>query len=184
MPLSKPIKRDLIHTRNVDVSCYRRTDGLWDVDGHLTDLAAVPVKNYTGGVIEPGTPIHDMNIRLTLNETIKIVAVEVSMEAHPYPLCPGILPAYQRLKGETIGRGWHRRVRELFGGVNGCVHIVDLLGPVGTLGFKNVKRDSGQDELPPAERRDDKPYQINTCHALASNGEIVRARWPGLYTGG
>jgi len=124
-----------------------------------------------------------MRLRLTLNDTLEIVAVDVCMDAHPYPVCPGILPSYQKLKGENIGRGWNRRIRELFGGVGGCVHIIDLLGPVGTIGFKSVIRESGQDDAAPEDRRDDKPYQVNTCHALASNGDIVRDRWPELYTG-
>ena len=183
MPLSEPAEREPLQTRKVEVSSFRRQDGRWDVEGRLTDVAALPIKNYTGGVIEAGTPIHDMRVRLTLNDTREIVNVDVAMDAHPYPVCPGILPSYQKLKGEKIGPGWNRRIRELFGGVGGCVHIVDLLGPVGTIGFKSVIRESGQDDAAPEDRVDDKPYQVNTCHALASNGPIVRDRWPDLYTG-
>ena len=183
MPLSEPAERDAIQTRTVEVSSFRRRYGLWDVEGRLIDVAALPIKNYTGGVIDAGTPIHDMRVRLTLDDSVEIVAVDVSMDAHPYPVCPGIVPAYQKLRGEKIGRGWNRRLRELFGGVRGCVHIVDLLGPVGTIGFKSVIRESGQDDAAPEDRVDDKPYQVNSCHALASDRPIVRDRWPELYTG-
>lgn len=183
MPLPDPAKRDPIQTRTVEVSSFRRQDGLWDVEGRLIDVAALSIKNYAGGVIEAGTPIHDMRVRLTLNDSREIVSVAVAMDAHPYPICPGILPSYQKLKGEKIGPGWNRRIRQLFGGVGGCVHIVDLLGPVGTIGFKSVIRESGQDDAVPEDRVDDKPYQVNTCHALASDGDIVRDRWPDLYTG-
>jgi hypothetical protein len=183
MPLPEPAERDSIQTREIKVSSFRRHDGMWDVDGQLVDIAAVPIKNYTGGLIEAGRPIHDMRVRLTLNESVEIVSVDVSMDAHPYPVCPGILPAYQKLVGEKIGRGWNRRIRELFGGVGGCVHIIDLLSTVGTIGFKSVIRESGQDDAAPEDRVDDKPYQVNSCHALASNGEIVRDRWPELFTG-
>jgi len=183
MPLPDPVERDPIQTRTVEVSSFRRRDGLWEVEGRLTDIAALPVKNYTGGVIQADTPIHDMRVRLTLNDAVEIVAVDVSMDAHPYPVCPGILPSYQNLKGEKIGPGWNRRIRELFGGVQGCVHIVDLLGPVGTIGFKSVIRESGQDDAAPEDRVDDKPYQVNSCHVLASNGDIVRNRRPELFTG-
>ncbi len=183
MPLSEAVERDPIQTRKVEVSSFRRQDGMWDVEGRLTDVAALSIKTYTGGMIEAGTPIHDMRVRLTLDDTLEIVTVDVSMDANPYPVCPGIVPSYQKLKGEKIGHGWNRRIRELFGGVEGCVHIVDLLGPVGTIGFKSVIRESGQDEAAPEDRVDDKPYQINTCHALASDGDIVRDRWPELFTG-
>ena len=130
MPLPEAVERDPIQTRKVEVSSFRRQDGMWDVEGRLTDVAALSIKTYTGGMIEAGTPIHDMRVRLTLDDTLEIVTVDVSMDAHPYPVCPGIVPSYQKLKGEKISRGWNRRIRELFGGVEGCVHIVDLLGPV------------------------------------------------------
>lgn len=183
MPLPEPAERDPVQTRTIEVSSFRRHDGMWDVEGRLVDIAAHSFPDYAGGMVEAGTPIHDMRIRLTLSAEVDIVAVDVSMDAHPYPVCPGIVPAFQALRGVRIGRGWNRRVREMFGGVQGCVHLVDLLGPVGTIGFKTVKRESGQDDRPPAEKRDDRPYQVNSCHALASDGELVRYRWPELYTG-
>ncbi|MEX2455129.1 MAG: DUF2889 domain-containing protein [Rhodospirillaceae bacterium] len=183
MPLPEPAERDPVQTRTIEVSSFRRRDGMWDVEGRLVDVAADSIPDYAGGTIQAGTPIHDMRIRLTLNGEVDIVSVAVSMDAHPYPVCPGIVPAFQALTGVRIGRGWNRRVREMFGGVNGCVHLVDLLGPVGTIGFKTVKREAGQDSRPPAEKPDDKPYQVNSCHVLASDGELVRRRWPELYTG-
>ncbi len=111
MPLPEPVKRDPIQTRKVEVSSFRRQDGMWDVEGCLTDVAALAIKNHTGGMIEAGTPIHDMRVRLTLNDAVEIVTVDVSMDAHPYPVCPAIVPSYQKLKGEKIGPGWNRRIR-------------------------------------------------------------------------
>ena len=183
MPLTDPAEREPVQTRQVEVSSFRRHDGLWDVEGRLIDISAHAFPNYFRGMVEAGAPIHDMRIRLTLNAEVEIVAVDVSMDAHPYEICPGIVPAFQQLKGARIGPGWNRRIRELFGGAKGCIHLVDLLGPVGAIGFKTVKRESGQDDVPPSEKADDKPYQVNSCHALASDGEIVQNRWPELYTG-
>ncbi len=183
MPLPPPAARDLVQTREVDVSSFRRHDGLWDVEGRLIDISAHAFPKYDGTMVEPGVPIHDMRVRLTLNAEVEILAVAVAMDATPYPICPGIEPAFQRLKGERIGRGWNRKLRDMFGGTSGCVHVVTLLGPVGTIGYKTVLRESGKDDLPPGERPDEDPYQVGGCHALASDGEIVRTRWPELYTG-
>lgn len=183
MPLPEPADRDPIQTRTIEVSAFRRKDGLWDVEGRLVDIAAYSFPNYFRGTIEAGTPIHDMNIRLTLNEQVEITDVALAMDAHPYEVCPGVLPSFERLRGEKIGPGWNRKLKQLFGGVNGCVHFVDLLRPVGTVGFKTVRREAGKDDTPKEERQDYSPYQINTCHALSSDGPIVEARWPDLYTG-
>ena len=83
---------------------------------------------------------------------------------------------------ETIGPGWTRRIRDLFGGVLGCVHMVDLLLPIGTVGFKTKKK-AGTNKEANLKVADYAPYQINTCHAMASDSEIVKERWPRLYTG-
>lgn len=183
MPLPTPADREPIQTRKIEVSSYRRSDGQWDVEGHLVDIAAHAFANQFRGIIEAGEPIHDMWLRLTLDETVEITAVEAAMDGVPYGICPGIVPAFQKLKGERIGRGWNRRIRELFGYQAGCVHMVDLLRPIGTVGFKTVKREAGKADIAPADKTDDQPYQINTCHAMASDGKIVRDRWPHLYTG-
>ncbi len=38
MPLSPPAaSREHIHTRVVECRGYRRDDGLWDIEGHITD---------------------------------------------------------------------------------------------------------------------------------------------------
>jgi hypothetical protein len=183
MPLSPPVTREPIQTRRMECACFRRADGLWDVEGHLTDVAAYDFPNYYRGMIHAGEPIHDMWIRLTLDETVEIRAVEVRMDGVPYGGCPAIEPAFQKLKGLRIGPGWNRKVRELLGGAKGCVHVVDLLRPGATVGFKTVKREAASRDRAAAERTGDSPYQIDSCHMLASDGALVRERWPDRYTG-
>ncbi|MPY71920.1 MAG: DUF2889 domain-containing protein [Alphaproteobacteria bacterium] len=183
MPLSPPVERTHSQTRAIECSCYRRADGMWDVEGHLTDVAGYAFDNAFRGTIHAGTPIHDMWVRLTLDENVEIREVEVKMDGVPYEICPAIEAAFQKLKGLRIGGGWNRKLRELLGGAQGCIHVVDLLRPVATVGFKTVnreKRAGGIGETPVDDRQ---PYHVNSCHALASDGPIVRDRWPQFYTG-
>ena len=144
MPLSQPSDREPIQTREIKVTSYRRTDGQWDVEGHLTDTSAYAFENEYRGTIEPGIPIHNMRLRLTLDKDIIITDVEAAMDGTPYAVCPGVEPAFQKLKTVKIGPGWNRKVRELLGGAKGCIHMVDLLRPLGTIGYKTVKREAGQ----------------------------------------
>jgi hypothetical protein len=183
MPLPPAAERELIQTRSVEVSSYRRSDGQWDVEGRLVDTAAFAIPNRYRGEIAAGEPIHDMNIRLTLNADVEITEVGAAMDSTPYAVCPAIESAFQKLKGIRIGPGWNRKIRELLGGAQGCIHMVDLLRPVGTVGFKTVKREAGKMDRAAEERADDAPYQIDTCHTMASDGPVVKERWPHLYTG-
>ena len=37
MPLSPPVGRQLLHTRRVTCQGFFREDGLWDIEGRITD---------------------------------------------------------------------------------------------------------------------------------------------------
>ena len=67
MPLSPAAPRQHIHTRIVDCRGYRRADGLWDIEGHITDVKTYDFGNHFRGAIAAGTPVHDMWVRLTLD---------------------------------------------------------------------------------------------------------------------
>ncbi len=66
MSLSPAFPRDPVHQRRIECRGYRRDDGLWDVEGHLTDAKSYPFANSFRGEIAPGEPIHDMWLRVTL----------------------------------------------------------------------------------------------------------------------
>ena len=76
MPLSSPTERKHIHTRQVACQGFRRADGLWDIEGHITDIKTYPFANDYRGAIQPGDPIHDMWIRLTVDDGFEVKAVE------------------------------------------------------------------------------------------------------------
>ena len=183
MPLPPAVDREPIFTRTIQCTSYRRNDGYWDVEGHLTDIVTYDFPNQFRGIIKAGEAIHDMWIRLTVDEQLEIYQVDAAADATPYAICPAITPNFDRLKGERIGSGWNRRLNELLGGVNGCTHLVDLLRPVGTNAFKTVRRAKNTSTDPDKAGSDESHRQINSCHALASDSDIVRRRWPDHYTG-
>jgi len=186
MPLSPAAAREHIHTREIACRGYRRDDGLWDIEAHLSDVKTYAFSNDWRGEIAPGTPIHDMWMRITVDDAMVIRAVEAVTDGSPYRICTEIASRYQRLVGLAIRPGFHRKVRELLGGTEGCTHLVELLGPLATTCFQTVfpyrNRHRGEGEGNPttASRR---PRLIDTCHAFASDGEVVRRYWPEFYTG-
>ena len=184
MPLSVPdVERDPIHTRAIECRSFRRADGLWDIEGHLTDIKAYPFVNEFRGEIKPGEPLHDMWLRLTVDRDFVVRGVEVHTDKGPYELCPAILPSFQKLRGLRIGPGWNRHVREHLGGARGCAHLVDLLRPMATVAFHTVRwSDSAPANQGEQAASQSKP-PLNTCHVWASDGEMVRTDHPEFYTG-
>ena len=188
MPLSPPAARQDIHTRRIECRGYRRADGLWDVEGRLTDVKAYAFHNDHRGTLQPGDPLHDMWLRLTLDDTFTIVAIEAVTDRAPYHLCGDIAPAFGKLVGLKLTAGFKRQVKTLLGGTHGCTHLTELLGPVATTAFQTIypilARERGMRVEHTGESPNRPPPLLNTCHAFASDGELVRKLWPDSYTGG
>ena len=190
MPLTEPSPREPIHTRTLVLNGYRRADGPWDIEGHLTDVKAYGFKTEDRGQLEPGDPVHDMWLRLTVDDTLTVQAVEAVTDKSPYGACGSITHAFQRLVGLSIAKGWTRAVRERLGGVHGCTHLVELLGPLGTTAFQTIypvlgreRARKAKEEGREADLRRQRPVLLNTCHMFASDGDVVRKNWPDYYTG-
>ena len=184
MPLPAAAPRQLLHRRTVECLGYQREDGLWDIEGRLVDVKTYPFPNEDrGGAIEAGDPLHDMSIRLTVDDEFMIHEVAACTDRSPFGLCPAIAERYRRLIGVRVGPGWSLKLRELFNGISGCTHMTELLGPVATTLFQTIYgRRYDQDDAKPPEDRPP-PLVLNTCHALASDSPVVKKRWPRAYTG-
>lgn len=186
MPLSPPVERELVHDRTVVCRGWRRVDGLWDIEGHLVDTKTYGFPNEYRGFIGPGHPIHDMWLRLTIDGDMTVVAVDAVTDSGPFPICPDITPNFQRLVGLSIGGGWRRAVRERLGGVEGCTHLVELLGPMATTAYQTIfgersrqrREAEARGEAPPPETPGRKPALLNSCHAFAETSPVVARIWP------
>jgi hypothetical protein len=183
MPLSPPQTREHIHTRDITCSGYRREDGLWDIEGHLTDTKTYAFTNDERGDVPPGTPIHEMWIRLTVTDSLEIKHVEAATDYSPFAVCRDVAPNFQRLIGLRIGPGWRKRALEQVGGIEGCTHIVELLAPVATTAFQTIFPIKSRERTTPEVSSDKPPRLLNTCHAFRSDGEKVKEIWPKFYDG-
>jgi len=186
MSLSTPTPRTPLHLRNIECHGYRRSDGLFDIEGRVTDSKTYDFPNDFRGHIKAGENIHDMSLRLTLNQDLVIHEVEADFESHPYRICPDIAPAFHVLKGLKIGPGWIRKARSLLGKTKGCTHLVELLGPLATVAFQTIVSIRQRQEKEPTTRagaKPGRPPQLDSCHAYASDSEVVRKHWPNFYTG-
>lgn len=181
MPLSPPAQREHMYTRTIECRSYLRADGLWDVEGHLRDVRSFPSYMQYRGEVAAGTPVHEMSLRVSFDEDMMIRAVEAVMDGTPYGICSGVTVNYQRLVGVRLGAGFAKAIRDRLGGPEGCTHLREMLGPMATAAFQavfNYRHPRGAGDQPGARER-----LLDSCHALASNREVVLGRWPDAYTG-
>lgn len=186
MPLSPPTDREPIHHRRVDCRGYRRSDGLWDIEGHLVDTKSYAFENDWRGTVEPGVPIHEMWVRMTVDDSLTIVAIEAVTDHSPYAICRSVGPVFEKLVGLRLKGGFNQKVRELVGGAAGCTHLVELMGPVATTAFQTIfpikARESGIASAAQAEPGV-RPRLLNSCKAFDAAGPLVKQYWPDHYTG-
>ncbi len=184
MKLPPPAQRRPKYKRSIVCEGFEREDGLWDIEARLIDTKAVRYREPFRGVREPGEHVHDMALRLTIDNDKVVRGVEAAMLDVPYVPCESALPAYQALIGKKIGKGWRRAVQDSVGGVKGCTHLCELLFPMATVAYQTLGR-WGEDEHPIAppdpKAKAERPHFIDGCKAWALDGEIVARLYPHFH---
>ena len=171
------VERELLHTRRVRYEGYRRADGLWDIEAHLTDIKNhdYPLKT---GVRRAGQPIHSMWLRITIDSDFNVVDAAASSDAVPYPGCESIAPAYRCLIGLNLAHQFRKKSKELLGGVRGCTHLTEMLAGLPTAAiqsFAGERKEEAEDGS--------KPFQLDQCHALETTTQTVKLWYPKWYKG-
>lgn len=178
MTLPPPAPRRRLHTRSIVCEGFQRDDGLWDIEARMVDTKTYAYDEPIRGHRAVGEPVHDMAVRLTLDDAMVVRRVEVAMPSAPYGACPGAIPAYQSLIGRRVGPGWRAAVREAVGGTRGCTHVRELLLPMASVAFQTMTgfRDDADESASPSG--DERPYFVDACRAWASDGEMVATLYP------
>ncbi|MBM3566871.1 MAG: DUF2889 domain-containing protein, partial [Alphaproteobacteria bacterium] len=173
MPLSKPVRRQHLHSREILCRGFKREDGLWDIEARLVDTKTYSFDNADREGIRAGEPIHEMAVRLTVDDNLAVQDIEVSSDHGPFSICAGATANYRTLRGLSIGPGWKKEALERVGAAKGCTHITDLIvGPLAVAAIHTVH--AARDKL--AEPRDggkSRPPLLESCHAFAADSPVT-----------
>lgn len=180
MPLSAPVSRKHLHTRTIRCEGYERDDGLFDIEAQIVDQKTYAVEEPIRGHRPAGAPVHDMQLRLTIDRTMTVRDIEVTTNHAPYDICPSVAPGYKGLVGAKIGGGWRKAITDAVGRTKGCTHISELLMPAATVAFQTMG--SWKPESDPAQAAG-RPLFIDGCKAWAADGPVVQKLFPMHYKG-
>ena len=179
--LSAPAPRAPIHTRKIECQGYLREDALWDIEARIRDTKSYPFENGWRGTVEPGSAVHDMHVRLTVDSRLVIHDAEAVTLDSPYRICPDAAPNLARIKGLRIKPGWFREVKKVYGGREGCTHILELLRPMATTAFQTIfpylerlRAEAGEASDPSSGP------PVDSCYAYGSDREVVQNYFPEL----
>jgi Protein of unknown function (DUF2889) len=171
--------RQLRHRRSIDVEVFARGEGLWEIDARLVDTKTRDV-TLAATTRRAGDPIHDMLLRLVIDEQFNILEAGSQTTWMPYlNECDAHGEAYGRLAGLNLMKDFRRHVRERLGGVLGCTHITELTQVLPTAVVQAFAGDVWNTRE--GAQGDAAPFQINRCHALRADGPSVKTYYPQWY---
>ncbi len=178
MPLSTPAPRQKKHTRTIALEGFQREDGLWDIEGTLTDVKTFDFANAIK--LRPaGSFHHEMRVRITYDREFNIRDIEVKSDTNPYAEhCEAPLPDYRKLIGTNLARGFRKAVQEMMGAVRGCTHVNELLGVMPTAAFQSMAGSEGYNGSPEQYK-----MVFDRC-AGWDTSRGMRAHFPKWFTGG
>lgn len=180
METTSPLLEE-VHHRQIDLRFYRRVDGLYEIEGRLTDVKRHAFRRQLSQADTPaGTPLHDLTVRLVIDDKMQVHDASATLAVTPFPLCGGAAASLEALKGQRIGAGWSRLVRDALPRIHACTHIVELLGPMATTAFQGLapKRLAELDAPANVMQRQAK---VDSCYAYAAHREVVAQLWPDLH---
>lgn len=186
MPLPAHCPRELLTGRTITCEGYLRDDGLIDVEGRLVDARGYETRNDWRGAVPKGQPVHEMWVRLTIDDQLIVQEAVAATDHAPYPMCREILPNLERLVGLSVTGGFKKQVRARIGGTAGCTHILALIDAISNVAVHAVagkRRDLGRDRmLGTYGTRDGKVHPlIGSCHSYAPDSPIVARLWPEFF---
>jgi hypothetical protein len=179
--LADDVSREPLHVRRIVFEGFRRSDGLFEVEGHLTDRKSHDFAPPSGlRVVPANEPIHDIGLRVVFDLDMIVLAVGTTIRAYPYRECPGGGESLQALVGLRIGAGWSGEVRKRLPPGDTCTHLREILIPLATAAIQAVNPLRAQAQLE-ATDASGKPLKIDSCYAYGAARELVLQRWPAFH---
>jgi hypothetical protein len=172
MPLATPTARREVHHRSIDMHAFARDDGLFDVEARLIDRKPFDyVRPSSAKAVPAGEPLHDLWVRVTLDDSFTVRSIDASSDVTPWTLCREAEATLQVLVGERVARGWSSKVKERLRGAAGCTHLMEMLITMGTTALQGIR---GSDP----SRRLTAEGKIDTCYAYGRQRSVVKMLWP------
>jgi hypothetical protein len=186
MPLPSPAARRHLHTRAVTYRGFLRDDGLWDIEGELSDVKTYAFRMNDRGAMAPDEPVHGMSIRVTVDDRMIIREIATATDFTPFGECQQGNAPMQQMVGASMGPGWRQAIEKALGGVRGCTHLRELLFNLATAAYQTVYpyQQHMRDQAGATKGSvTEPPYHLGRCIAWDFDGPVVARQFP-QFAGG
>lgn len=176
--------RTPLHSRNIELQGYRRSDGMYDIEGELLDFKHYDYVNSDGNMRFAGQPLHQMKIRITVDACMTLIEIDAGMLATPFAECQAGTATLDYLIGTSLSAGWRQAIDRVAGRTAGCTHVRELLAAMATAAFQTVADDLSmqrQSRGEPLYISDKPPPMFGQCIAWDFDGPVVHRVAPQFF---
>ncbi|MFM7010155.1 MAG: DUF2889 domain-containing protein [Betaproteobacteria bacterium] len=176
--------RTPLHHRNIELKGYRRTDGMYDIEGELLDVKHYDYVNSDGNLRIAGQPLHRMKVRMTIDASMTLREIDAGMLATPFTECRGGTTTLDSLVGTSLSSGWRQAIDRVAGKTAGCTHARELLAAMATAAFQTVAHDLSmqrQSRGEPLYPSDTPAPMFGQCIAWDFDGPVVQRLAPQFF---
>lgn len=177
-------ERTPLHRRNIELQGYRRSDGLYDIEGELLDVKKYDYVNSDGHMRLAGQPLHRMKVRITVDASMTLREIDAGMLATPFAECHGATATLDSLIGTSLSAGWRQAINRVAGRTAGCTHVRELLAAMATVAFQTVAHDLSMGRKArgePLYPSDTPAPMFGQCIAWDFNGAVVKRVAPQFF---
>ena len=176
--LPAPAPRRHLHDRKITYRGYLRDDGLWDIEGELRDSKSFPISLGYRGNMPADEAIHNMLIRITIDDDMVIHDIAATMPYTPYLECKPATDAIKNVIGLQMGRGWKKKIEGAIGGLDGCTHVRELLSGAATAAYQTVYPYRSSNSGVKSSEVTEQPKHLGQCTAWDLKGAVVMRYFP------
>jgi hypothetical protein len=181
--LPAPAPRRHLHDRKITYRGYLRDDGLWDIEGELRDSKSFPISLGFRGDMPADEAIHNMLIRITIDDDMVIHDIAAAMPYTPYQECTPAIDPIRAVIGLQMGRGWKKKIEGAIGGLDGCTHVRELLSGAATAAYQTVYPYRSSNSKIKSTEVTEQPKHLNQCKAWDLKGAVVMRYFPQFAAG-
>ncbi len=167
-----------LHDRQITYRGYLRDDGLWDIEGELRDSKSYPIHLGYRGDMAKDEAVHNMKIRITIDDDMVIHDIAAAMPYTPYRECTPAIDPIRAVIGLQMGRGWKKKIEGAIGGLNGCTHVRELLSGAATAAYQTVYPYRSNASQVKSSEVTEQPKHLNQCKAWDLKGAVVMRYFP------
>ena len=120
-------------------------------------------------------PIHQMLIRITIDEELVLQDIWVDMKAFPHAECPNAMDPMKKMIGAKIGSGWRKEIEKNLGEIRGCAHLRELLFNMATAAIQTLTPKLR------AKLSEQAPAHLDKCHTWRTDSDLVHRLYPMFY---